>query len=86
MIYEKKFVSPDKLVSLPMDALLMQIDWVLKSTYEQRHNNPWIIPMRKQMLPIAVLKIKWVIGKLSIKEVWLSPYSLKEGALNKFEY
>jgi len=83
MIYEKKFISPEKLVSLPIEELLKQIEWVLDSTYEDRLNNPWIIPMRKQMIPIAVLKIKWVIEKLNIKEVWLSPYSLKEGALNQ---
>lgn len=80
MIFQKRFTSKDKTVKLPIHLLLEQIDWVLASRYEDRINHEWIIPMRKKMIPIAAFKIKWVIEKLQIKEVLLSPYSLKEGA------
>jgi hypothetical protein len=36
--------------------------------------------MRKKMIPIAAFKIKWIIQKLNVDRVLLSPYSLKEGA------
>lgn len=80
MIFQKRFAAKDKTVKLPVDLLMEKIDWVLNSRYEDRINNEWIIPMRKKMLPIAAFKIKWVIEKLNIKNVLLSPYSLKEGA------
>ena len=80
MIHKKKFDQGDRMVELPMDALMEQINWSLKATYQERLDNEWIVPMRKSMLPIAAFKIKWVIEKLNIEKVLLSPYSLKEGA------
>lgn len=80
MIYQKRFSSHNSIERLPMNALMEKIDWVIHSRYEDRMNNEWIIPMRKQMLPIAAFNIKWVIQKLGIKNVLVCPYSLKEGA------
>lgn len=80
LIYQKRFSSHNSIIVLPMDALMEKIEWVIDSRYEDRMNNEWIIPMRKQMLPIAAYKIKWVIQKLGIKKVFVCPYSLKEGA------
>ena len=80
MIYQKRFSSHNSIVVLPLHALMEKIDWVIDSRYEDRMNNERIIPMRKQMLPIAAFKIKWVIQKLGIKKVFVCPYSLKEGA------
>ena len=35
--------------------------------------------IRKKMIPIAALKMKWVIEQMNIQQVYVSPYSLKEG-------
>jgi exopolyphosphatase/guanosine-5'-triphosphate,3'-diphosphate pyrophosphatase len=80
MIYQKRFSSHNCIERLPMNALMEKIDWVIDSRYEDRMNNEWIVPMRKQMLPIAAYKIKWVMEKMGIKNVLVCPYSLKEGA------
>jgi len=80
MIFQKRFTCKNKTVNLPVELLLEKIEWVLDSRYEDRVNHEWIVPMRKKMLPIAAFKIKWVIEKLKIEKVLLSPYSLKEGA------
>jgi hypothetical protein len=37
------------------------------------------------MAPIAVVKTRWVLNKIGIERVVVSPMSLKEGAFNKFE-
>ncbi|MFT6243589.1 MAG: exopolyphosphatase/guanosine-5'-triphosphate,3'-diphosphate pyrophosphatase [Salibacteraceae bacterium] len=80
MIYQKRFSRHNSIERLPINALMEKIDWVIDSRYEDRMNNEWIIPMRKQMLPIAAYKIKWVIEKMGVKNVFVCPYSLKEGA------
>ncbi|MFT6921560.1 MAG: exopolyphosphatase/guanosine-5'-triphosphate,3'-diphosphate pyrophosphatase [Crocinitomicaceae bacterium] len=80
MIYQKRFSSHNSIERLPMNALMEKIDWVIDSRYEDRMNNEWIIPMRKQMLPIAAFKIKWVIERMNATKVLVCPYSLKEGA------
>ena len=80
MIFQKKFTADEKMVTLPLLPLLDQLNWVIDSRYEDRINHKWIVPMRKKMIPIAAFKIKWIIQKLNVDRVLLSPYSLKEGA------
>lgn len=80
MINKRRFESDGKSHLLPWEEFNHLLDWAIHSTYDERHNHPWIVDMRKGMLPIGALKIKWIIEKLGVKEVWLSPYSLKEGA------
>ncbi len=64
---------------LPIDSFVGQLDWLISSTLEQRMNNEWITSIRKKMIPIAALKMKWVIEQMNIQQVYVSPYSLKEG-------
>ena len=33
------------------------------------------------MIPFAAIKVQWLIDELNIKEVYVSPYSMKEGFL-----
>jgi exopolyphosphatase/guanosine-5'-triphosphate,3'-diphosphate pyrophosphatase len=80
MIFQKKFTAEEKMITLPLLPLLDQLNWVIDSRYEDRINHKWIVPMRKKMIPIAAFKIKWIIQKLNVDRVLLSPYSLKEGA------
>ncbi len=74
---------PDKLHAIQVDfeAFMQTLDAMIASTAEERKRNPLIIPIRKKMGPIAAVKIRWFIRKTGIKQVYISPASLKEGAL-----
>jgi exopolyphosphatase / guanosine-5'-triphosphate,3'-diphosphate pyrophosphatase len=82
MLFERKYGSPSELLELPLLELNDLLDWCIHASFEERKNHPWLIDIRKSMMPIAALKVKWVIDHLDIKRVFVSPYSLKEGALN----
>ena len=57
----------------------------LNSTQKERDENPLIIPIRKKMAPIAALQIKWIINKLNIQKVIISPFALKEGVIESIK-
>jgi len=81
MINRKDFLASSNVVELNLEELHIQIDWAISSTIDERMNHPWIIPIRKKMLPIAAAQIKWALDKLGTKRVLLSSYSLKEGGM-----
>ncbi len=84
MVHEKEFPGTIENIRLSRAELMDTLDWIIKSTFEQRENHPFIIPIRRKMAPIAALKTKWVIEKFHINEVVISPCSLKEGVLRRF--
>jgi exopolyphosphatase/guanosine-5'-triphosphate,3'-diphosphate pyrophosphatase len=53
----------------------------MASSQAERDQNPHIIAIRKRMAPIAAVKTRWVLRQLAITQVFISPYSLKEGAM-----
>ncbi|MFT5859987.1 MAG: exopolyphosphatase/guanosine-5'-triphosphate,3'-diphosphate pyrophosphatase [Flavobacteriaceae bacterium] len=81
MINQTKFEASNNIIELNIEEFMVQLDWAIKSTLDERMNHPWIIPIRKKMLPIAALQIKWAIQKIGVKRMLLSSYSLKEGGL-----
>jgi exopolyphosphatase/guanosine-5'-triphosphate,3'-diphosphate pyrophosphatase len=81
LIHNERFPSQLEAVELSFDFLVECLDEIIASTQEERDANDWIIPIRKRMAPIAAVKTRWVINKLDIKRVFISPCSLKEGAL-----
>lgn len=81
MIFESPFPDVGEALDLPLNRLNEILHWSKSASLEQRINNPWVVPMRKKMLPIAAVKLLWIMNKWPIKKVWVSPYSLKEGAL-----
>lgn len=83
VIFEKRFPVLAHAVALPVNLLMDQLDWLIKATLEERINNKWIVTMRKKMIPISAIQVKWVIEKLGIKKVYVSPFSLKEGVFSK---
>jgi len=83
LIFEKKFPDLSQSVELPMKLLMNRLNWLINASLEDRMNNKWIVTMRKKMIPITAIKVKWVIEKLGIKSVYVSPYSLKEGVFSK---
>jgi exopolyphosphatase/guanosine-5'-triphosphate,3'-diphosphate pyrophosphatase len=68
-------------IEVPFDELMKNLDGIIASTQEERNRNPWIVPIRKKMAPIAAVKTRWIIRKLGVSRTLISPCSLKEGAL-----
>jgi exopolyphosphatase / guanosine-5'-triphosphate,3'-diphosphate pyrophosphatase len=59
------------------------LDEMIHSTQEDREANSLIIPIRKKMAPIAAIKIKWILNKLNIATLTISPFAMKEGVINE---
>lgn len=81
MIHEIPFPPGIEPIRLCREELNSTLDWIISSTYEQREAHPYIIPIRRRMAPVAALKTKWVVERFGIREIVISPCSLKEGAL-----
>ncbi|MDX2360321.1 MAG: hypothetical protein QNK23_05920 [Crocinitomicaceae bacterium] len=82
MTFKELFPSVEKSIEIPLTKLKETLNECIHSSYNERMQNEWIVPIRKKMLPIAAVKIQWIIEKLEIKRVFVSPYSLKEGAFD----
>lgn len=70
-------------VELNLNDLMSILNTIIFSTRADREKDDRIIPIRKKMAPIAAVKIRWIIRKLGIQAVMISPYSLKEGVLSE---
>ena len=81
LIHNEPFPEKIKSVEISVHYLFECLDEIITSTQSERDLNEWIIPIRKKMAPIAAVKTRWVLNKLNIKKVYISPCSLKEGAL-----
>lgn len=57
---------------------------ILESTIEKRFKMKGLAAMRVEMIVVAVIMIRFVFKKLSLKNMRLSTYSLKEGVM--YEY
>lgn len=79
--FRKKFPDSAECIPMSADELKSVLDDIMQSTLEERTQNPFIIPIRQIMIPIASVKIRWVMKKLGVKQLLISPFSLKEGAL-----
>jgi exopolyphosphatase/guanosine-5'-triphosphate,3'-diphosphate pyrophosphatase len=74
-------VSKSQIIN--QDNLLQVVAQLINSSQKERDENTLIIDLRKKMIHIAALKTKWIIDRLSIKEVFVSPASLKEGIMQE---
>ncbi len=81
MIHLKDFNHKRESYLFDIHDLHQVLDWLIASTACQRDEHPNIIPIRKLMGPITAVKVKWILRKLGIEKVWISPYSMKEGGL-----
>ena len=80
LTYQQKY--PQNLFfEMGLNEIQATLNSIINSTLTERKNNPFIIPIRQEMLPIAAIKTKWVLNKLNCKKVIISPNSLKEGAI-----
>ncbi|MFM8528713.1 MAG: hypothetical protein ACKOD2_03380, partial [Ilumatobacteraceae bacterium] len=64
---------------------LEELENIIASTQAERDVNSFIIPIRKKMAPIAAVKTRWVINRIGIKEIIISPCSLKEGIFSELK-
>ena len=81
MINRKSFPSVKNAIELPFDELMKNLEWIIGSDQIQRDLHPHIIPIRRKMAAIAAVKTNWIIEKLGVNKVIVSPCSLKEGVL-----
>jgi exopolyphosphatase/guanosine-5'-triphosphate,3'-diphosphate pyrophosphatase len=81
LIHNTDFPSKTNALELSREELDSCLDNIIRSTQAERDKNDRIIPIRKKMAPIAAVKTRWILNKLGVKQVVISPCSLKEGAL-----
>jgi exopolyphosphatase/guanosine-5'-triphosphate,3'-diphosphate pyrophosphatase len=81
LIHNTDFPSKTNAVELSREELDKCLENIIHSTQAERDKNDRIIPIRKKMAPIAAVKTRWILNKLAVKQVVISPCSLKEGAL-----
>jgi exopolyphosphatase/guanosine-5'-triphosphate,3'-diphosphate pyrophosphatase len=79
--FQEKFPTSKNCIPMSIEELQGVLDHIIQSTLEEREQNPFIIPIRQIMIPIASVKINWILKKIGVKQLLISPYSLKEGAL-----
>lgn len=86
LLFDTTYSDAWKSSLLPIDQLLKMLDQLIESSLAERAKNPKILDLRQNMIHIAALKTRWVLRKLGIKKVWVSPASLKEGVMfSKFD-
>lgn len=56
----------------------------IHSTIEERMHMPGLIPMRRDMIVLSYILIDFILSNTQIKQIKLSTYSLKEGAITLF--
>ena len=69
----------EKANQLDLPAFYALMDQMALLTVSERQGIPGMKAFRASMLPYANHLIAQVLGKTSIKELWMSMYSLKEG-------
>ncbi len=81
VLNEKHFLSAERAISVPIIEFRQMLDKIIISTQKERDLNPFIINIRKKMAPLAAIKTRWVLNQTQIEQIFISPYSLKEGVL-----
>lgn len=85
MIYRQKFPAISEAIEVPLHQIQEILHWIISSNQLQRDLHPYIIPIRKKMAPIAAVKTAWIIRKLKVKRILITPFALKEGVLKMGE-
>jgi exopolyphosphatase/guanosine-5'-triphosphate,3'-diphosphate pyrophosphatase len=79
--YRKRYPNSKGVLKIDKVGLEKVLQEIIESSMEERNQNKFIIDIRKKMAPIAAVKTQWVMNKLGIKKILISPFSLKEGVL-----
>lgn len=75
------FPNTLKSQEISKEKLSACINQLIESTLNERKLNNRIIPIRKIMAPIAAVKVMWLMDKLDINTIYVSPNSMKEGMM-----
>ncbi|MFM7467096.1 MAG: hypothetical protein ACKO2O_04245 [Crocinitomicaceae bacterium] len=85
LVNREKFPDGLNTQEVALSLFLEELDNIIASTQAERDVNSFIIPIRKKMAPIAAVKTRWVINRIGIKEIIISPCSLKEGIFSELK-
>jgi len=80
LMHERPFQAKGRAVEVDLFHFLEMLDLIIASSQAERDKNPHIISIRKRMAPLAAIKSKWVLRQIGARRVFISSYSLKEGA------
>lgn len=81
LVAREVFDNTGSAVQVNASEFKFMLDQIICSTQAERNSNPQIIEIRKRMAPLAAIKTRWVIKAAKINNIYISPYSLKEGVL-----
>ncbi len=81
LMEERIFNSNSTSVEVDCNRFVHMLEQIMASTQAERDQNPHIIAIRKKMAPLAAIKTRWVLRRANIQQIYISPYSLKEGVL-----
>ncbi len=70
---------------IPIDAFASIYMFMMGSSYEDRLKHPAIPNLRVQFMPIAIYLMKLVLEIQPFKEIYRSPYALKEGVMRRLQ-
>jgi len=81
LMHERAFTSEGRAHEVEYEHFMEMLERTIASSQSERDENPHIIAIRKRMAPLAAIKTRWVMRQLKAKRIFISPYSLKEGAM-----
>jgi exopolyphosphatase/guanosine-5'-triphosphate,3'-diphosphate pyrophosphatase len=81
LMHAKPFHAKGRAVEVDFPHFEDMLEQIIASSQSERDQNPHIISIRKRMAPIAAIKTRWVVRQLNVQRIFISPYSLKEGAM-----
>lgn len=81
-ILNKREYPENEFEDMEVEDIMPILDEMITSSLDERMKNEFIIPIRKKMAPIAAIKIKWILKKLDIKTLTISPFAMKEAVIN----
>jgi exopolyphosphatase/guanosine-5'-triphosphate,3'-diphosphate pyrophosphatase len=81
LMEESIFDSKSHAIEVDRKRFVHMLEQIMASTQAERDQNPHIIAIRKKMAPLAAIKTRWVLRQANIQQIYISPYSLKEGVL-----
>ncbi len=71
--------------SLSLKAYHQLADRLLKSTHHERTQMKGLIPLRVDMILMAVVQVNYVLNQCPVKELILSTYDMKMGILSLYQ-
>ena len=70
--------------NLPLEEFYRSYEALLTLNHDERLAIPGMIPLRVNMIVVAICLIEYLLRRYSIKQIRVSSYALKEGVLAEF--